>query len=451
MSEQVRNGFTDVVAELDQLKAQVDTILQRAKRLGATSAEVSISREAGLALSVRKAELETLEFHRDGGFGISLYFGQAKGSASTTDTSSAAIDSALAAAAAIARHTSSDPCAGLVDPDLLARQIPDLDLYHPWLLSVDDALELARATEQAGLEQSGIENSEGASLNSFEAVRVYGNSLGFIEGYASSRHGLSCVLIAGQGDGMQRDYAFRSSRVPGTNWQPADIGLEAAQRTLSRLDARSLSTRSCPVVFAPEVATGLLGHLVSAISGGSLYRRSSFLLDSLGQQVFPEWFSLEEQPHLRQALASAAFDAEGVATRQKYLVEQGRIASYLLGSYSARKLGLTPTGNGGGSHNLIARANFASQQQLLNSMGTGFLVTELMGQGVNLVTGDYSRGASGFWVEQGQICYPVQEVTIAGNLNEMFRQMQGVSAEQDPRFGIRTGAIWLEQMKVAGH
>lgn len=450
MSEQVRNGFSEAQAELDRLKSQVDSILQQARRLGADAAEVSISREAGLSLGVRKAELETLEFHRDGGFGITLYFGQAKGSASTSDTSPAAITAALEAASAIARHTSADPWAGLADPALLARDLPNLDLYHPWALSTEQALDLALAAEAAGLEQPGIDNSEGANLSSFEAVRVYGNSLGFIEGYCSSRHGLSCVLIAGQAESMQRDYAFYSSRLPGLDWDPQALGREAARRSLSRLGARSLSTRSCPVVFAPEVASGLIGHLIAAISGGNLYRRSSFLLDSLGQSVFPDWFSLQELPHLPQALASSAFDSEGVATRSKYLVQQGKIASYLLGSYSARKLGMSSTGNAGGSHNLIPTANFASQAELLAAMGTGLLVTEMMGQGVNLVTGDYSRGASGFWVENGEICYPVQEITIAGNLRDMFAGMQGLSAEQDPRYAIRTGAIWLQQMKVAG-
>lgn len=451
MSEHARNGFTHAAEELAQLKSQVGDILQQAQQLGASAAEVSISREAGLAVGVRMGELETLEFHRDGGFGITLYYGQSKGSASTSDTSPAAIQAALAAAQAIARYTSADPCAGLAPAELMATQLPELDLYHPWSLDTDEALALAVAAEQAGLAVSGIENSDGASLGSFEAVRVYGNSHGFIEGYASSRHNLSCVLIAGRDETMQRDYAYRVSRLPGSQWSPQVLGQEAANRTLQRLNARSLSTRNCSVVFSPEVATGLLGHLVSAISGGNQYRRSSFLLDSLGSQVFPEWFSLEELPHLPRALASSAFDSEGVATRQKFLIEQGRVATYLLGSYSGRKLGMASTGNAGGSQNLIPTSNCASQTELLAAMGTGLLVTELMGQGVNMVTGDYSRGASGFWVEQGQICYPVHEITIAGNLRDMFAQIRGVSAEQDERFGIRTGAIWLNDMKVAGN
>ncbi len=444
-------ALVDVAAEEPRLKALVADILAEAQRQGATAAEVAASDDNGLSLAVRLGELETLEFNRDRGFAVTVYIGQRKGSASTSDASSGAIRDTVAAACRIARYTAPDPCNGLAAPELMAdaSRLPDLALNHPWPLAVDQAQALALACEAAGRGVPGIINSEGASLSSHQRCQVYGNSHGFIGGFTSTRHSLSCVLIAADERGMQRDYWYSLARDPATLWAPEAIGAEAARRTLARLGSRRIRTGRYPVLFVPRMAAGLLGHLLAAISGGALYRRASFLLDSLGRQILPTSMSLEEQPLLPGAMGSAAFDADGVATYNKQFVADGLISSYVLGTYSARRLGLQTTANAGGVHNLELVGPRQSQAQLLQQMGRGLLVTELMGQGVNPVTGDYSRGMAGFWVEDGEIQHAVDELTIAGNLAEMYPGILGLGDDLDLSANIRTGSILLGEMTVA--
>ena len=436
---------------LPDLQAQVEQIIAEARRQGASACEVAVSMEQGLSTTVRQGEVETVEFNRDQGFGITLYVGQRKGSASTSASGEAAIRETVAAALAIAKHASEDDCAGLADAALMARELPDLDLYHPWGIAPEQAVELALACEAAAFAtDKRISNADGTSLSTHQGCRVYGNSHGFVGGYASTRHSLSCVMIAENDGQMQRDYWYDVAR-RGDDLQAAElIGRRAAERAAARLGARSVPTGEVPVLFAAELATGLFGHFLAAISGGNLYRKSSFLEGALGQQLFPDWLSLNELPHLRGALGSAAFDGDGLATYAKPFVEQGQLVSYILGTYSGRKLGMPSTANAGGVHNLQVSHGDESQAALLKRMGRGLLVTELMGQGLNLVTGDYSRGAAGYWVENGEIQFPVHEVTIAGNLREMFAQIVAVGADIERRGNIHTGSVLLERMMVAG-
>lgn len=437
----------DEKARLESLVAQ---ILDEAKAQGASAAEVGVSAERGLSLTVRLGEVETLEYTRSGGFGVTVYVGQAKGHASTSDARPQAIRDTVRAALDIARHTSEDPCAGLADPALLARDIPDLDLHHPWALDVAQATELALACEAAGRAvDPRIENSEGATLNTHEVYRVYGNSNGFLAGYPGSRHGLSCVLIARDSEGMQRDYWYDSARDPARLADPATIGRRAGERTVARLDARPLATGEMPVLFAPELAPSLIGHFLSAIAGGALYRRSSFLLGKLGQPVFPSWFAIDERPHLRGGNGSAAFDGDGLPTRAQHFVRDGVLAGYALGLYSARRLQMAPTGNGSGTHNVFVASSGETQAELLARMGDGVLVTELMGQGVNLVTGDYSRGAAGYAVRNGRIAHPVSGITIAGNLNDIYRDILAVGSDADVRGNVHCGSLLVGRMMVA--
>ena len=427
--------------------------LQTAQRLGATSADVAISSSAGLGVNVRMGEVETIEHTRDKAMGVSVYFGHRKGSASTTDFSGPAIDECVAAACRIARHTSEDEYAGLADAALMAVDIPDLDLHHPWSLSPEAAIDIALETEAAARNlDARIVNSEGAGVNRLEGIQVYANSHGFNAGYPSSRHSISCAVIAGDDDGMQRDYWYSLSRDPRQLENPADIGKRAAQRSLSRLGARRLSTRSVPVLFAAQIATGLLGHFVNAIRGGNLYRKASFLVDALGKPVFANHVRVHEQPHLRGAVGSSSYDSEGVATASRDLISGGVLQGYVLSSYSARKLGMQTTANAGGVRNLTADPSpgEASLDELMATMGTGLYVTELMGMGVNTLTGDYSRGAAGYWVEGGSIQYPVEEITIAGNLRDMFLGIQAIGADQDKRGNVRTGSVLMDAMTVAG-
>jgi PmbA protein len=433
------------------LEALVAMAIEEAKRLGATQSEVGVSVDTGLSVTARFGEVETLEYQRDRGMGVTVYRGKRKGSASTADLSHKAIRESVEKAFSIAGFTAEDECSGLPDPDTIAREVPDLDLNHPWAIEPDAARDLAVACEAAALEtDSRIGNSEGATLSSHQGLRVFGNSLGFLNGYASTAHSLSCVVVA-QGDGeMQRDYWYSSVRDSRDMEDGIAIGKRAAERALRRLNARKLATVTAPVLFVPELARGLIGHFLGAVRGGSQYRRSSFLLDSAGTQVFPEWMQLSERPHIRKALASAPYDSEGVTTRDRELVQDGVLTGYILGTYSARKLGLKTTGNAGGVHNLLVRSGNDDFDALLRRMDRGLLVTELMGQGVNGVTGDYSRGAAGFWVENGKLAYPVHEITIAGNLKEMLRQIVAVGSDIDARGGIRTGSILLEKMTIAG-
>jgi PmbA protein len=440
------------VSRINELKAIVANALSEAQRNGAGQAEADASLQRGLTVTVRLGEVETIEYHRNRGLSVTVYFGKAKGSASTADLGVNAVRETVQKASAIAKHTSEDPCAGLADQNELASSIPELDLFHPWDIEAEQAIEVARECEAAGLRcDSRLKNSEGATVSSSSAVRVHGNSLGFLQGLPSTSHSLSCALVAQEGDDMQRDYWYSLARRASALEQGTAIGKRAAERALRRLGARQLSTRKSPVLFAPELARGLLGHFVGAIRGPSQYRRSSFLLNAAGEQVFPSFLSIVERPHLLQGLASSPFDAEGVATRDRDLVRDGVLQGYVLGSYSARKLGLKTTGNAGGIHNLLINSGqTGSFDELLGRMGTGFLVTELMGQGVNGVTGDYSRGASGFWVENGTIGYPVHEITIAGNLKEMLRSIVAVGSDVDTQGAIRTGSILIESMTIAG-
>jgi len=436
---------------LPALQEQVEAILAEARRQGASACEVAVSAGQGLSTTVRQGEVETVEFNRDQGFGITLYVGQSKGSASTSATGIEAIRETVAAALAIAKHASEDECAGLADAALMARELPELDLYHPWSITPEQAVEQALACEAAAFAaDTRIKNADGTSLNTHQGCRIYGNSHGFIGGYASTRHSLSCVMIA-EGEGqMQRDYWYDVNRQGELLAEAAGIGQRAAERAVSRLGARPVPTCEVPVLFAAELAGGLFSHLLAAISGGNLYRHSSFLEGALGQRLFPEWLSLDERPHLPRALGSAAFDGDGLATYAKPFVEKGELVSYVLGTYSGRKLGLPSTANSGGVHNLFVTHGDEDQQALIRRMGRGLLVTELMGQGLNLVTGDYSRGAAGFWVENGEIQFPVQEVTIAGNLRDMFRQIVAVGRDLERRGNICTGSVLIEKMTVAG-
>jgi len=440
----------DIRDQQTKLNALVENILDEAKRQGADQTEVSASVEAGLSVSVRKGELENLEFNQDRGFGITLYVGARKGSASTTDSSADAIKDTVAAAKQIATHTEDDPCNGLADAALMPTELEDLSLFHNWDIEPGDAAELAIACETAGLETDDrLTNSDGAQVNTQQSLRVYGNSHGFIGGYTGTRHGISCMLIAEDREGMQRDYWYTVARHADDLDTPESVGLQAAQRTIARLSPRHAPTGSYPVLFAPSMASGLVGHLIGAISGGSLYRRASFMLDSLGSTVLPDWISLTERPHLPNSLGSANFDGDGVATRDKSFVDQGVVTNYVLSCYSARKLEMETTGNAGGVFNLDVDGKQTPVNDLMQQMGTGLLVSELMGQGINTVTGDYSRGAAGFWVENGEIAYPVAEVTIAGNLKDIYGRIVGLGDDVDYRGNVRAPSILVDAMTVA--
>lgn len=448
-----KSGVEDSGATVARQQQIAADALAEARRLGASAAEVAVSSSAGLSVNVRMGDVETIEHTRDKAMGITVYMGHRKGSASTTDFSSKSVNDCVAAACGIARHTAEDEYAGLADAELMATETPDLDLHHPWELSPEDAIEIALETETAARDlDSRIVNSEGAGVSRLEGIQVYANSHGFSAGYPSSRHSISCAVIAGDDDGMQRDYWYSTSRDPGNLEAGKDVGRRAAERSLRRLGARRLSTRTAPVLYSAQISTGLLNHFVAAIRGGNLYRKASFLVDSLGNSVFPDHVRIHEQPHLRGAIGSAAFDSEGVATGDRDIVSGGVLRGYVLSSYSARKLGMQTTANAGGVHNLTADPSPGDDDldALLTAMGSGLYVTELMGMGINIVTGDYSRGAAGFWVESGAIQYPVEEITIAGNLRDMFLGIQAIGADQDRRGNIRTGSVLIDAMTVAG-
>jgi PmbA protein len=436
---------------LGHLQQVVRDLLAEARRQGASAAEAGVSSDQGLSVTVRLGEVETVEHTRDNGLGVTVYFGQHKGSASTSDLSPQAIRETVRAACNIARYTSEDPYAGLADPDLMAREIPPLDLHHPWPVSATEAVEHARACEDAArAHDRRISNSEGATLDTHQGVFVYGNSHGFLGGYPTSRHSLSCAVIGEDDSGMQRDYWYTTARAAGDLDAPEAVGRRAAERTVARLGARRLGTRQAPVLFRSDVAVGLLRSFVGAVRGPALYRRASFLLDALGRPVFPAFVRIHEEPLKPRGLGSSPFDDEGVATRPHDLVSDGTLCSYVLDSYAARRLGTQTTGNAGGVRNLTVEPGSLDLAGLLKAMDRGLLVTELMGQGVNLVTGDYSRGAAGFWVEGGEIAYPVEEITIAGNLREMFRNLVAVGRDLDCPGSFRTGSWLLESMTIAG-
>jgi PmbA protein len=437
--------------ELERLAEIAGEVLARCRAAGASQAEVGIDDDRGINVNVRMGEVETIEHTRDRGLSLTVYFGRRKGSASTADLAPASIAATIDYACAIARHTEEDPCAGLADPDRMAREFPDLDLWHPWALTPEHAIELGIACEAAGrVIDPRICNSDGAGVASGESLSVYANSHGFLGRERTTHHSVSCALIAEDDAGMQRDYWYTSARSAGDLENVEAVGRQAAERTLRRLGARRLSTRECPVLFAPELSRGLIGHFVSAASGGALYRRASFLLDAAGTAVFPDWFEIREDPLLPRGLGSGNYDSEGVAIHPNHLVRGGVLERYVLGSYSARKLGLSSTGNAGGVHNLLVTPNAGTLEDLMRAMGRGLLVTEVMGQGVNTVTGDYSRGAAGFWVENGEPAFAVEEITIAGNLKAMLRGIVAVGSEIDRRSHILTGPILLERMTVAG-
>jgi len=436
--------FTETITEL----------LALAKQEGASAAEACINAGTGISVNVRKQDVETIEQHQEQNLSVTLYFGQQKGSADTTDLSRASMVETIKAAAHIAQFTLPDSCAGLPEQEYLAKTWPDLDLYHPWSITPEEAIEFAKTMEAYALQlDPGITNSEGVSLSTYAGMNVYGCTRGFLATTSATQHEVSIGLIAGRDSEMQRDYSYTIARDPKDLWTYERVAQDAVLRTLRKMQPRKLKTGAVPVIFEASLAVGLFSSYLKAVSGGSLYRDSSFLLDSLGQQVFPKWCSLFEDPFVPKALGSSPFDAEGVQVKPQYLVEQGRVNTYLLSTYAARKLGLTPTGHAGGVHNVYLQTSAPSLSftELVQKMDRGLIVTELMGQGVNLVTGDYSRGAAGLWVENGIIQYPVAEITIAGNLRDMFLNMVAISNDIETRGRIHSGSVLLERMMVAGH
>ena len=452
MNDMTRSPERTHEQDLDSLREIAALAVDLARKSGASASEAALSRTAGLDVNVRLGEVETIEHTRDNSLGVTVYFGNSKGSASSTDFRVPAVRETVEAACRIARHTAQDEFSGLADPDRMAVDPPDLDLFHPWTLCTEEAIAIALEAETAARDHDPrITNSDGASVSRHDGDYVYGNSHGFLEGYSSSRNSLSCVVIAEDSSGMQRDYWYSSARDPDSLEPAAQIGLTAARRALRRLGARKLDTRNAPVLYEADIARGVIGHFVSAVRGANLYRKASFLVDRLGERVMADHLRIHEQPHLHGALASAAFDGEGVATAPRELVTGGVLRSYVLDSYSARKLGMSTTGNSGGIHNLTVDAGSKSLEALLAEMDTGLLVTELMGMGINIVTGDYSRGAAGFWVEGGEIAYPVEEITIAGNLADMFLGIREVGADVDARGAVRTGSLLIDEMTIAGN
>jgi PmbA protein len=448
-----RHAFSCPRAKLEEL---AQAALERARRAGASGCDCDVSEGYGLSVTVRKGKPDTVEHNRDRSIGVTVYFGERprvrRGHASTSDFSRAALEQTVDAAAAIARHTAEDDCAGLPDADQLARDQRELDLYHPWDLSTEDAVDLAQRCEAAAFAVSPkIRNSEGATVSAQHTQFVFANSLGFSGGFPGSRHWLSCAVIAEHKGLMQRDDWFSASRVPARIAEPKALGRYAGQRAAARLGARKIATCQAPVLFEAPLATALIGHFVSAVNGGNLYRKTSFLVDSLGKQVFSPRVQIDERPFEPQGMASSAFDEEGVATRERAVVRKGVVEGYFLGSYSARKLGMKSTGSAGGHHNLIVESRGPDFAGMLREMRRGLLVTELLGQGVNLVTGDYSRGAAGYWVEDGQIAFPVEEITIAGNLKEMFKQIAAIGSDVIVRSGRSCGSILVENMTIAGN
>ncbi|MES2669196.1 MAG: metalloprotease PmbA [Pseudomonadota bacterium] len=445
------NVGDDSQARLDRLSDLARDLLARARAQGASQAEVSCDEDRGLNVNVRMGAVESVESTRDRSIGITVYFGQRKGSASTADLRPESLEATVAQACAIARHTEDDPASGLADAERMATDAREFDSWHPWRLEADEAVDLALACEAAGRDADPrIANSDGASASTGESIGVYANSHGFLGRERDTHHSISCALIAGEGEDMQRDGWYSLALAREDLETPAAIGRRAAERTLARMRPRTLPTGTLPILFHAEVARSLFGHLLGAVSGSALYRGASFLLDSVGTRVLPDWCVVRERPFLMRGMRSSAFDAEGVATRESDLVRDGILQRYVLGSYSARKLGLQSTGNAGGVFNLEVAANAEGLDALVRDMGTGLLVTELMGQGVNTITGDYSRGAAGFYVENGEIAYPVDGITIAGNLRDMLRGIEAIGSDVDLRSHLRVGSILVGRMTVAG-
>ena len=435
-------------AELENL---VGVALDEARSLGVDQAEVSASQDTGLSATARLGEVESLEYNNDRGIWVTVYKDSRKGSASTSDMAPEAIREAVAKAASFASVTAPDEYAGLADAELMATEIPDLDLDHPWDIDADAAIALAIESEQAGRDvDSRISNSEGATVATNRGCRAYGNSHGFIGSLAKTSHSVTCVLLAEAEGVMQRDYYYTSARCADDLETARYVGRRAGEKTVSRLGARKIETTRAPVLYVPELARGFVGHAINAISGGALYRKASFLLDAAGETLFPDFVNIQERPHLPRGMASTAYDSEGVATYDRDIVTDGVLQGYVLSSYSARRLGLTTTANAGGAQNLVIPGGNKGKEELLKEMGTGLIVEELIGQGVNGVTGDYSRGAVGYWVENGEIAYPVHEVTIAGNLKDLFMRIAAIGNDTDVRSRIRCGSILVEEMTIAG-
>jgi PmbA protein len=438
-------------AELDRLKNICSDVLLEAKKQGADEVEVGLNIGQGLSVNARLGEVETIEHHKDQGLGLTVHIGHKKGSASSSDLKPSSIKSMVTAACSIAKHAEVDKFSGLPDTSLMATNFFDLSLHHPWDISAEQAIDIAIECEDAARTyHDDITNSEGAGIQTFEGLRVFANSHGFMHGYPSSRHSLSCSVIGGRAEGMQRDYWYSSARHANDLESAKDVGEKAAERTLKRLGARAIGTRKCPILFSPDVSGGLIGHFISAIKGGSLYRKSSFLLDSLGKNIFPDFVRIHEQPHLKKAMGSAVCDAEGVATVTRDIVSNGILQGYVLSNYSAKKLGMATTANAGGVRNLTVESGDLDFKGMLQEMNTGLLVTEMMGMGVNALTGDYSRGVAGFWVENGEIQYPVEEVTIAGNLLDMYQSITAIGNDIDLRGNTRCGSILINEMTLAG-
>lgn len=444
------SGFGSILSQFD-MNQLANKILKQATECGATGADVGISKETGFAISVRMGEVETIEHHQDKGISLTVYVGKKTGNASTSDFSEDAIRSTVEKAYSIAKYTQDDDCAGLADKELMATKFPDLDLYHPWKISPEHAVELAKECENTARKQDKrIHNSEGASVSTYETQYVYANTHGFIGNMHTTRHSMDITLLAKEKNRMERDYDYTVARDANGLLDINSLAKQAANKTVRRLNARKLKTQHVPIIFEAKLARGLLGHFVSAISGGNLYRKSSFLLDQIEKPIFPEFITIEQKPFLKKGLGSAAFDDEGVQTVKRKFIDNGILKSYVLGSYSARKLGLQSTGNAGGVYNLFVNTSDKDFNQLLKEMDTGLLVTELIGQGVNIVTGDYSRGAFGYWVEKGEIQYPVHEITIAGNLKKMYQGIKAIGNDVDHRGNVHTGSILIDNIIIAG-
>ncbi|MGI9205244.1 MAG: metalloprotease PmbA [Woeseiaceae bacterium] len=434
-----------------ELEDIVRVVLGEAESLGADQVEVAASHDIGLAATARLGEVESLEYTNDRGVGVTVYKDQKKGSASTSDFSLSALKETVAKACSFATFTAADECSGLADAERMAVTIPDLDLAHEWDLQAEEAIRIAIECEDAGRAfDARITNSEGATVGTSSGVRAYGNTHGFLASYPKTSHSVSCVVVGEENGSMERDYWYTTARDAATLESPASVGTTAARRTVARLGGRKIETGTAPVIFTPDTARGFIGHAIGAISGGSQYRRSSFLLDAAGEKLFPDFVQIQERPHIAAAMASAPYDAEGVATADRDIVVDGVLQGYVLSSYSARRLGLDTTGNAGGTHNLIVPGNSGDLDSIIQDMGTGLLVHELIGQGVNMVTGDYSRGVVGFWIENGAIAYPVHEVTIAGNLRNLYQQIVAIGDDQDLRGGIRCGSLLVDSMTIAG-
>jgi len=438
-------------ADAGELEGIIELALEEAKRQGVDQAEVAASIDSGLAATVRLGDVENLEYTNDRGIGVTVYKDQRKGSASTSETDPAAVREAVRKACSFARFTAPDEHSGLADAELMCAEPPDLDLEHRWDIDAEAAIRLALECEDAGRKvDPRINNSEGATVTSNRGIRAYGNTHGFVSSYAKTSHSITCVLLAEQDGDMQRDYYYTAARAPGELEDAASVGVEAARRTVARLGARKIKTTKAPVLFVPEVARGFVGHAIGALLGGAQYRKSSFLLNARGEKLFPDFVDIVERPHIPRGMGSVPYDAEGVATSDRDVVAGGVIEDYILSSYSARRLGLKTTANAGGPQNLVVSANASNLEDLVREMGSGLIVEELIGQGVNTVTGDYSRGAAGHWVENGEIQFPVHEVTIAGNLRDLYARIERIGEDRDLRGGIRCGSLLVGEMTIAG-